>query len=767
MSSASNDDGNTGAMVTESPVQPGALVPADHYGGALTEYGWPMGPPAKPEILSASINTKGIWNAFRRRWPLAVGVALLCAGAGVLLTALLMPVRYRAITAIRVSMDDDGVLPNKYRSNPHTLQSWGVYIQTQTELIESPFVLRAVLRREEIAQLPMIRENAEDGEEAVDWMMDYLDANVASNSEIIQISFNGTEPEQTKKLLDAIRDAYMREIVEEERRRKLERYKLLQDQVNEKSEAVRKLSSAVMALQEQLGIKPGTMPRDGNNQSEGISAEIRVKFLELEGLGRELAQLRQEQRFLGMRGIMIQQMIATKQAPPPSQEMIEALKSRDPKYIGFQQMLMQFQQQYQVQSEIIIPRLQATHSKLNALRRQLQGVEEAMKEREQQIRLEASIVDPQNLEAQLIPLKQQFDLLQMAAGDIEKQMNEKTGKFKEFAKSSVEYDVKRGELEQSQLMLDQLSQEKSTLDIELKAQPRITEIDRAIIPDNFGLYFKWSVLAVVCLIGLSVGFIGVPYLEFHSRRLSDQGEVAEGLHLPVSGTLPLLTGNLGRGRRGSAVQASLIDSIDSIRASLMYAHNGGAPKLILVTSSSPGEGKTTVASQLAASLTRAGRRVALVDADVRSPSAHALFELALEPGFSELLRAEAEVDDVVQPTAQVPGLWVVASGNANAESVQALARDGAREVFDALRAKFDYVIIDAPAVLTAADSLLIGQYCDGAILTTLRDVSRLPQIYEASERLKSVGVELLGTVVNGVNNSSQMRSYRRQLNVHV
>ena len=106
------------------------------------------------------------------------------------------------------------------------------------------------------------------------------------------------------------------------------------------------------------------------------------------------------------------------------------------------------------------------------------------------------------------------------------------------------------------------------------------------------------------------------------------------------------------------------------------------------------------------------------------------------------------------------GLWVVPAGRCDQDAVQSLASDGLRDAFHRLREEFDFIMIDSGPVLTDSDALLFGRYADGVLLSVLRDVSRVPQVFEACERIRAVNIPLLGAVVNGVS-VGKYRSYYR------
>jgi capsular exopolysaccharide synthesis family protein len=168
----------------------------------------------------------------------------------------------------------------------------------------------------------------------------------------------------------------------------------------------------------------------------------------------------------------------------------------------------------------------------------------------------------------------------------------------------------------------------------------------------------------------------------------------------------------------------------------------------MVTSAVGGEGKTTVASHLASSLARSGRRTLLIDGDLRCPALHELFEVPLHPGLSEVALGEVHVAEATLATS-VDGLMLIPAGEWDRDVLQALARDGVRRLFEKLKREYEFVVIDSHPVLAATDALLIGQHVDAVLLSLLRGVSRAPQVYAAQQRLESLGIRVLGAVVNG------------------
>jgi capsular exopolysaccharide synthesis family protein len=263
-----------------------------------------------------------------------------------------------------------------------------------------------------------------------------------------------------------------------------------------------------------------------------------------------------------------------------------------------------------------------------------------------------------------------------------------------------------------------------------------------------------------------VVLFGVAFLECRQRKVNTLDEVTQGLGMHLVGTLPKLPARMRRplagssssGSPGNYWQSIITESVDAIRTQLLHAARADAVHVIMVTSASCGEGKTSLASQLAASLARSWRKTLLVDADLRNPAAHKLFDLQLEPGFSEVLRGDVALADAVKPTA-LSRLWLMPAGNWDAHAVQALAQDSVRGLFDQLKEQYDFIVVDSCPVLPVADSLVLAQHVDGVIFSILRDVSRMPAVHAAQQKLQALDVRTLGAVVIGATDDAGSIAY--------
>ncbi len=209
---------------------------------------------------------------------------------------------------------------------------------------------------------------------------------------------------------------------------------------------------------------------------------------------------------------------------------------------------------------------------------------------------------------------------------------------------------------------------------------------------------------------------------------------------------------------------AVTESMDVVRTFLMRHIDPSRSASILITSASANEGKTTVSCQLAASLARTGKRVALVDCDFRRPSAHQMVDCVAGPGLSEYLRGEVSFDEVRQIT-QASGLTFISAGAVDQRVLQLLAIDGGRNLIQQLKSRFDFVIIDTSPLLFVAEPSMLAQNSDIVLLATRRDYSRVPYVLQARDSLRSLQVPLLGAIMVGSDSDFQRQTYGYQQDV--
>jgi capsular exopolysaccharide synthesis family protein len=273
-------------------------------------------------------------------------------------------------------------------------------------------------------------------------------------------------------------------------------------------------------------------------------------------------------------------------------------------------------------------------------------------------------------------------------------------------------------------------------------------------------YLKFLGLGGV-LGGLS--FFGLAYLlEMADRSYRSPEEILRSINIPVLGHIPVFEVDR-RELRDPNVDSSVVtlhkpqsntsECYRGIRTSLFFANKKDSTRLIQVTSPLPGDGKSTLASNIAVSLAQSGRKVLLVDADLRRPRGAKIFGVKDDIGLSSCIADSVSIEDAVRETI-VPGLWVMSSGPRVANPSELLVSPEFEELLHKLRAAYEFVVIDTPPILSVSDPASIAPLVDAVILTMrLRRNSR-PIAEQTKHILDSVDAKVVGIVINGVDSKN-------------
>jgi succinoglycan biosynthesis transport protein ExoP len=170
---------------------------------------------------------------------------------------------------------------------------------------------------------------------------------------------------------------------------------------------------------------------------------------------------------------------------------------------------------------------------------------------------------------------------------------------------------------------------------------------------------------------------------------------------------------------------------------------------LLFTSAVPGEGKSTVVANLALAMGKAGQKVVVVDCDMRIPTQHRIFELPNKLGLSTLFTQQSKLINVMQKSRN-PNTWIITSGPVVSNSMELLGSPQMRSMLEQLKQKFDYVLLDTPALLPVGDAIALGSMVDGIVLVTRQAYCKEDDLRETHKQLADLKTRLIGIVVNDV-----------------
>ena len=205
-----------------------------------------------------------------------------------------------------------------------------------------------------------------------------------------------------------------------------------------------------------------------------------------------------------------------------------------------------------------------------------------------------------------------------------------------------------------------------------------------------------------------------------------------------------------------------LESCRAVVASLLSSSDGNVPRLLVITSPGPGEGKTTVVANLGLTLALIGRRVLLVDGDVRRHQLHKFFGLHDDRGLCTILENDhtliQSLDSYVQKTA-VPGLSVLASGASSTATANLLYSEDLSKLLNRLKEQYDFVLVDTPPVFPVADARIVGRVSDGVILVARAGQTAREAASAAHRRLAADDVRVLGLILNDWDPKSSSHTY--------
>jgi polysaccharide biosynthesis transport protein len=352
--------------------------------------------------------------------------------------------------------------------------------------------------------------------------------------------------------------------------------------------------------------------------------------------------------------------------------------------------------------------------------------------------------------------------------------------------AAINYRIIQQEIETNKTLLTSLLQRSKENDVVLAGKSNnISMVDYGLAADapvgpnrTRGVF-----IAFFLSIGLGVGV--ALFLEYLDDSVRSTEEVERLLHLPALAVIPsvggagrrrVLPGGMAlqkRGTNGNGDKPELLMNVDGrsplaesyrhLRTSVLLSTAGRAPKSLLVTSSLPGEGKTTTAVNTAISLVQTGSEVVIIDADMRRPRLQAIFGMRGQLGLSSILSSDVTEEEMVAMVARdnATGLNVLTSGPIPPNPAELLGSDQMRKLLLALQGKFGHIVVDSPPVSSFTDGVLISTMVDGVLLVVHGGKSSRHIVRRSRQLLQDVGAKVFGVVLNNTAVDSHDYHYQR------
>jgi capsular exopolysaccharide synthesis family protein len=281
-----------------------------------------------------------------------------------------------------------------------------------------------------------------------------------------------------------------------------------------------------------------------------------------------------------------------------------------------------------------------------------------------------------------------------------------------------------------------------------------------------------TVFAATLFLGSLAGFAVAWLVDVCDKSFRTPEEIRQRLMCPVLGYIPRFRPDAETSRKaqlnGAAPDPSLCtyywpakpeaEAYRSVRTALFFSAHAKGYKVIQVTSPKKGDGKTTLAGNLAFSIAQSGKKVLLVDADLRNPCVGRVFRLPSTVGLTSVLAGGVDPASVIQPSL-LPELSILPCGPLPDNPAELLTSSRLQELFDSLRQQYDFVLVDTPPLLTITDPCVVAARVDGVLLTLRLSLTDPSHAQQAREILSSLRANVLGVVINGMSNHSHSYGY--------
>jgi len=280
------------------------------------------------------------------------------------------------------------------------------------------------------------------------------------------------------------------------------------------------------------------------------------------------------------------------------------------------------------------------------------------------------------------------------------------------------------------------------------ATPPRTPVRPRTLPNTF----------LVGLLGLSLAAAGVITADALDDTLKDPAELARKTGLPVIGMIPYNEIESQGPATRLEPRSPTAEAYRALRTNIQFSNAARKISRLIITSPTPSDGKTTIASNLAIIMAQSGRQVSLIDADLRRPQVHNRFKLPNQRGLSGLFLKDIQLSDAIQDVG-VENLRVITTGQLPPNPAELLGSQHMSELLAEISAGQDLVVIDSPPVLSVTDSSVMIPFVDGIVLVVNVGQTHISAIEQAVANLRQVGANLVGLVINGIKFNSSRYSY--------
>lgn len=753
--------------------------------------------PSVDPRVGEGLDLREYWDVIVRRRRVILGCAVLVALAGLIMSLLIRPV-YTATATLQIEQDSPSILGFETLFSERTY--YDDFFDTQVQIIRSRSLAERVIDREALMQNPQalglrsdsagvvvgtvtgwigdavirVREligtatppierrgasgpDREREEEealrsrAVQALTSGISVRPVEGTHLAHLSWSGSHPVTAATVTNAIVDVYIDMSLEA-------KYDAAEEASQFLTEAIERLESEIAELQSE-------MQRFGSER-DIVSLNDRQTTVQqrLADLSTQHSQAQTERMLKQME---YERLTGSDPVLPP-----DAI-ANNPRIGQLEAEYRQLEQQY---SEMSV-RFTDEWPEMERLRDQMEAVQDRIEAEKQRV-----------VDSLAETARQAYESALLREENLKQALDQQKREAMNLSRDLTSLENTRLTLQTKQQTLQQLLTRQSETGVSARLQgmrtSSIRRVDEARPPASPSHPDIPLNVGVASILGLLLG-LGIAFVQDRlDNTLHTPDDVEHRIRLPNLGLVPALSSVTNGNRRlhggyayeyahdygdedGEYTQAidgearpelitlehprsALAEAYRNLRTGVLLSRAGGHPKTIMVTSTEPQEGKTTSSLNLALSLAQAGKRVLIVDGDMRRPSLHRLLNVDSTRGLTHYLTGGATLEEAAQPVGRLQGLWLMPAGPRPPNPAELLTSDRMVGLLEEAAKKFDLVIIDTPPVMAAVDPLIIAPEVDGVLMVIKGGATPSPIVERACRKIEGVRGRFLGALLNHV-----------------
>ncbi len=712
---------------------------------------------------------------------LVLGLALAC------LYFFLAPPVYSSSAQVLVMRKDDNIAGTTGQSRRdfqgRTAED---LLATHMELLLSPRVVQKAVANRDLKSLDSIKAVITRGDDPVQYIIENLSVDrggegEAKTAHVITVSFRHDAPQDCATVLDAVIESYQDFLGDTFQNVGAEAVALISQAKAELEKEIQDQEAAYLQFREQApllwqGDESFNVHQLRLVEIETALSKIRLRRTEIESRLAILEQAQQAGQVNSSSDLerlalidaadmsRLSLIVTVDQGAPAS----EAFQASQPARIETASAEFDRLLALKLEEKSLLETFGEDHPKVREVRQNIQEVGRFLANNRERL---GEVKDEPSLDAREL-VKAYSGLLQHDLKDLarrERDLVKTSEQERQAAKAMISFELKdanfRDEVARRQQLYNTVVDRLGEINLIKDYGGYVTEV---ISPVRFGEQVAPQLLLSLLLggcLGLVFGAAVAAVAERADSSFRSPKQIRHDMNLPVlthMGNLQVKKTGWDRFRKETVkptIDPTILayhrpksreaEAIRGLRTAVYFSTRNQDRRVLQVTSPAAGDGKTTLISNLAVSLAQAGKRVLLVDCDLRRPRVHEVFSLDNSIGLADVLMSKAEVSEAWQ-TSEVTNLSILPSGPIPSNPAELLESPEFEQMLNRLRATYDFVLLDTPPVLAVSDPVSIAAHVDGVVLTIrLRKNSRAHAI-RAKEVLNTSGVTILGTVVNGV-----------------